>query len=324
MQKRLAVVAAVVILCFLGASSAGADELGFYQEGGTNTLAGPSYDWWYGCSPTSAGMMIGYYDRYGYAGLSYSNLVPGGLAETTTFLASNQWNYLVKNIIASQGYVNDFYRYADGTPDTTTSGNGAYGISGDDRTATHSFNCLADFMGTSQDLVGNVNGATTFYYFNNGARFYARDAAYYGVSNQDGMFGMDEYLRYAGYGTGQIANDTNFFTQHIYSPSFPLGFTFANYKAEIDAGRVVMIQVKDHSMFGFGYNDAGQLIYFYDTWDDSEHSMTWGGSYAGLDQWGVVCFTPIGGSAVPLPSTLLFMVSGLAVLAGWKGRFRQK
>jgi hypothetical protein len=325
MKKRLAVVAAVVTLCFLGVAFAGADELGFYQESGTNTLAGPSYDWWYGCSPTSAGMMMGYYDRNGYAGLSYSNLVPGGVAETTTFPASNQWNYLVKNIIASQGYVNDFYRL-NGVPETGTSGKGlAYGKSGDDATTNlHAFNCLADFMGTSQDSAGNVNGSTKFYYFSDGAKFYARDAFIQGVWSKDGMYGMDEYLRYAGYGTGLLSADTNFYTQHIYSTSFPLGFTFADYKAEINAGRVVMIQLDGHSVFGYGYDDNGQIVYLNDTWSAGVHSMTWGGSYSGLAEWGVVCFTPTGGSAVPLPSTFLLMVSGLAGLAFLKGRFRQK
>ena len=57
-------------------------------------------------------------------------------------------------------------------------------------------------------------------------------------------YGMDEYFRSCGYGTGShLATDTNFFTQRIYNSSTaPLGFTFADYKAEIDAGRVMMIQ----------------------------------------------------------------------------------
>ena len=49
--------------------------------------------------------------------------------------------------------------------------------------------------------------------------------------------------------------------------------------------------------------------------------MTWGESYGGMAEWGVVCFTPTGGSAVPLPSTFILMVSGLAGLAGLRRRF---
>jgi hypothetical protein len=187
-------------------------------------------------------MMMGYYDRKGYGGRSYNNLVPGGTAELTTFPIPNNWGYLANNAIASWGHVTDFYRFKDGTPDYYTSGGGAYGVSKDDaKPPYHSFNCLADFIGTSQDAVGNSNGATTFYYFPGGYRFYAKDAYSYDVWNRDGMYGMAEYFDYADYGSLDLRHDTNFFTQLIYSPSEPYGFTFANYKAEIDAGRVVMI-----------------------------------------------------------------------------------
>ena len=36
-----------------------------YMIQGANTLPNaPDYEWWYGCSPTSAGMMMGFYDDY--------------------------------------------------------------------------------------------------------------------------------------------------------------------------------------------------------------------------------------------------------------------
>ena len=78
MKKFVVLILAFVTLGCWGVLSAGADELGFYQQGGIAKLEGPAYDWWYGCSPTSAGMMMGYYDRNGYGGLSYANLVRGG------------------------------------------------------------------------------------------------------------------------------------------------------------------------------------------------------------------------------------------------------
>jgi len=65
-----------------------------------------------------------------------------------------------------------------------------------------------------------------------------------------------------------------------------IGFTFEQFKEEIDNGRPVILQLAGHSMLGFGY-DAGNLVYLHDTWDHSVHSMTWGGSYAGMAQWGV-------------------------------------
>ncbi len=309
-------------LLFTCASFAGATELGFYRQGDVN-LNGPSYGWWYGCTATSAGMMMGYYDQKGYGGLNYTNLVPGGVAEVSTVYQDPARNALVKDVIASQGHVNDYYRYWNGTsfvPDNNA-GNTAYGGSGDDVAApTHANNSLADFMGTNQDSVGNSNGSTTLYYFTNGVKLYAKDAFDYGISQSDGMYGMAEYLQYAGYG-GNPATDMNFFTAAIDAQA-QFGFTFAEYKAEIDAGRVVMIQVEGHSMFGYGYNDPGQII-FDDTWGGHNLLMNWGGSYSGMDQWGVTCFTPSGGtSVVPLPPSVYFMGSGLLGLLASRIRSR--
>jgi hypothetical protein len=154
-------------------------------------------------------------------------------------------------------------------------------------------------MGTSQDSAGNANGSTTFYYYTSGARLYVKDiyaagSAYY---QKDGMFGLWEYVNYAGYGSGAPATDTNFFTQLISTSSTSQGFTFANYKTEIDTGRLVMIHVKGHSMLGYGYDDATQTVYLHDTWSLGVHTMKWGGAYSGMQHWGVTCFLPTGGAA---------------------------
>ncbi len=263
--------------------------------------------WWNGCSPTSAGMMMGYYDRNGYGSdpmhNKYPNLVPGGVAETSTY---GNPGALVNAATASAGHINDFYR------------NGYLGKDDDLAQPWHSFNCLADFMGTSQDAVGNVNGSTTFWYYDDGSRLYAKDIYAEGPShyNSDGMFGVAEYVNYAGYGCGDPATDTNVFSQYIYGyEGNTLGFTWANYMAEIDAGRPVLIQVEGHSMFGYGYDNAGraQTIILHDTWTEGEHTMAWGGSYSGSAQYGVMALTLTNG--VPEPATLtLLALGGLALL----------
>ena len=41
-------------------------------------------------------------------------------------------------------------------------------------------------------------------------------------------------------------------------------------------------------MVGFGYdNSATNLMYIHDTWDYNTYTMNWGGSYAGMQHYGV-------------------------------------
>ena len=266
------------------------DELGIaaHKEGTINTLSGPGdYDWWYGCSPTSAGMVMGYYDARGY-----SNLVPGGNAENSTF---GTGPYLANNAIASSGHINDFY---SGLAPLV-----GYGLSGDDVAAPwHSFDCLADFMGTSQDAYENPNGSTYFYLYSNGAPLTASQIYGYGLSDFSGMYGIGEYIRYAGYDTSVLYN------QYIDALGLDYGFTFAQYMAEIDAGRPVLIHVNGHSMYGYGYDSATTSVLLHDTWSLGEHSMTWGGSYGGLEHYGVTVLT-----IVPEPATICLL--GIGVLS---------
>ena len=271
-----------------------------YQQGGVTLPDAPAYDWWYGCSPTSAGMMMGYYDINGYGNLSYENLVAGGTASP-----GYPGDINVRNTIASQGHIDHFY------PGDMSAN---CGESGDDipgRT-TANFNSLADFMGTSQDLLGNSNGSTLFYNYTNGARFYASDALSSGVQDSSGMFGIMEYVNYAGYGLSSI------FNQYVDTLGRTYGFSFNDYRNEIDNGRVVMIHVTGHSMFGYGYDDSDNIL-FRDTWDASEYSMAWGGSYSDMDMYGVTAFTFTGGDdpeipKVPEPTTIILFGTGLAGL----------
>ncbi|MGA1792122.1 MAG: hypothetical protein ACMUIM_11600 [bacterium] len=82
----------------------------------------PDYDWWYGCAPTSAGMMMGYFDIYGYNSITY-DLIPGGVAESSSFYTGTNVpidrlldppspigpTLLCNRAIASSGHLADFW-----------------------------------------------------------------------------------------------------------------------------------------------------------------------------------------------------------------------
>ena len=263
------------------------------------------YNWWYGCSPTAAGMMMGYYDVNGYKGKSYSNLVPGGKAENETFSGRG----LVNDIIASQGHINDFYQ-------------GGYQASGDDLPQPwHDFDSLADFMGTSQDAFGLDNGATNFR-FNAYGKETTRETLLYfrGIDNQfnDGMLGMCDYIEHAGYKVNEAFNQLT----DVYS-SYG-GFTFDDYIAEIDAGRPMILHVGDtsigHSIYGYGYDYETGEILFHDTWTLGEKRFQWDGTYmTGYGEWKLHSVSGIELAPVPVPSSVLLSSFGLSIF-GWLRR----
>jgi hypothetical protein len=98
------------------------------------------------------------------------------------------------------------------------------------------------------------------------------------VHARDGNYGRKLFYEARGYIVTDCYNQR---TDNDHSGS---GFTYAMYKAEIDAGHPVMINLTGHTIVGVGYSDP-DTIYINDTWDTSTHSMTWGGSHAGMAMW---------------------------------------
>ena len=235
----------------------------------------PAFDWSYGCSATSAAMMVGFYDNGGYGDM-YTGPTNGGVCPLTNAawgagecpLSATHMGY---DGLGVRGHVDDYWiTYNNPGPDPYIANGWPEHTSA---------NCTGDFMGTNQSKFGNVDGGTTFYYYQDGSPLYDYDA---GSSRRDGCHGIRLFAESRGYTV------TDNFTQLIdgYQGN-ALGFTFQDYVAEIDAGRPVMIQVAGHSMLGFGYNPTGTVVYLHDTWDYGDHSMTWGGSYSNMKHWGV-------------------------------------
>ncbi|MGA1839698.1 MAG: C39 family peptidase [bacterium] len=254
------------------------------------------YSWWYGCSATCAGMMMAYYDRYPYYvdGNIY-DLIPGGVAEYESFLNPDPWyladvfsNELVKlcnNAIASKKHALDFWA-------NPTNPSASFQSTGDPLASIRNgnpagFDCLADFMGTSQDNLsgsrGNPDGITWFWFPSDGSILSSDPVSWpsWYDYNYSGMYGLVEWARYCQTISGQSMNAYayNQYIEGYTPPNGPApgtGFSFYDYQNEIDKGRPVMFLLVDwtrnagHSVLGVGYgynSDTGQgEVYIHDTW----------------------------------------------------------
>jgi hypothetical protein len=251
-------------------------------EMGINVLPDvPAFDWCYGCSATSAAMMFGYYDRTGYPNM-YAGPTNGGICPLTNSvwgsgecpLSATHRSY---DGLAERGHFDDYW-YSYGS-----SNDPYYG-----HWTEHGYaDCTADFMGTNQYVKWkNTDGSTTFYFYTDGTPLYDYSTCEGGSPpRRDGCHGMRLFVESRNY---KVYHDgSHYLNYNQYVDTYKSGgFTFNQYKAEIDVGRPVIIQVDGHSMLGYGYSDPN-TVYLHDTWDHLSHEMTWGGSYSGLQHYGV-------------------------------------
>jgi transcriptional regulator CtsR len=245
-------------------------------------------------------MLFGYYDRTGY-----SNMYTGPTNSGVCPLDNSIWGHTVWPSVvcgecplsathmgvdgrAIKGHIDDYWiNYGQAGPDPYF-GNWAEHTLGD---------CTADYMGTNQAKYGNIDGGTTFFYYSNGDPLYDYTGSEPGY--RDGCHGMKLFAQSRGYTV--LTNFSQYIKGQGSDPN--KGFTFADFQAEIDVGRPVLIHVTGHTMMGYGYNTVGNIIYIHDTWDYSDHQMTWGGTYAGL-QHRAVTVIRLTGSPLNAPSDL--------------------
>lgn len=267
----------------------------------------PTSRWTYGCSATAAGMMFGYYDRTGYSNM-YTGPANGGIAPLYDLGARC-------SIIATQkgfdgretwGHVDNYW--------ITTGASGPDPFEG--VRPEHAWgDCVADFMGTNQakwdwDEDGftefNTDGSTALWTNTSGRRLYDYLPPESGDSPRTALsHGLRLFAESRGYDV--VTN----YTQQL-DTLFADGFSFADYKFEIDAGRPVMVQLRGHSMLGVGYDEEKQDILFHNTWDNALHTMPWGGTYEGMEFFAVTVFQL---AAIPEPaSAALWLFSSLALI----------
>ncbi len=253
----------------------------------------PAFDWSFGCAATSAAMIAGHYDNFGYPqmymGPTNCGVMPmdNSIWPDTNIAGEQRYQCPLSATCENldgrtiPGHVDDYWiSYLSQGPDPWTVAGGGSGIQ-------HTYGeCTGDYMKTNQwldsDEQRNLDGNTAFYYWPLGSPFNLGDAEFLGVEDLDGMYGFALFMASRGYTV------TNAYTQQSKASGLLYWMNFSTYKNEIDAGRPVLIHITDHVMVGFGYDDTGgdSIIYIHDTWDLLDHTMRWGGSYNNKTMWG--------------------------------------
>ena len=233
----------------------------------------PAFDWVYGCSATSGAMMAGYYDNGSYTNM-YAGPTNGGVCP----MNNSAWGCLAGECPLSathqgfdglgvRGHADDYwYSYGSSNDPYIDDPGGGWPehTQGD---------CTGDYMGTNQFYNWqNTDGATTFYFNSGGTPLYDYTACE--PAQKDGCHGLRQFFESRGYSIQTNGNYSQLIQEYVSG-----GFTYAQFKAEIDDGRPVLIQVEGHTMLGYGYDDTSNLVYLHDTWDYNNHTMTWGGTY---------------------------------------------
>jgi hypothetical protein len=260
----------------------------------TNTLTVPAFNWVFGCSAVSGAMIASYYDRNGYQDM-YTGPTNGGVMP----MDNSSWGtwsdgtdtYPNCPLIASHNGVDG--RVTNGSIDDYWV---QYGSAADDPYITGSWtqhtwgDAIGDYMKTSQSAYSNTDGSTSFYNYTDSAdQLTCADMVGFNIHTLDGTYGRKLFYEARGYTVTDCYSQV---TDNILAG----GFSFAQFKAEIDAGRPVFLNLAGHSIVGVGYDDSTNTVYIHDTWDYLTHSMTWGGSYSGmaLQSVSVVNLVPLG------------------------------
>jgi hypothetical protein len=247
---------------------------------GINTLAVPAFNWVFGCSAVSGAMIAGYYDRN-----TYPNMYTGPTAGGVMPLNNSSWptwsdgftTYPNCPLIASKdgvdgrvgrGSIDDYWvQYNSSASDPYITGGWSQHAWG---------TAIGDYMKTSQSAYGNTDGSTTFWnYTSDPIPLTCNEMVSAGLTN-DGTVGRKLFYEARGYTVTDCYNQKT-------DNEVAGGFSYAQFKAEIDAGRPVMLNLAGHTVVGVGYNDASNQVYIHDTWDYNSHTMTWGGSYSGME-----------------------------------------
>ena len=274
---------------------------GTFQAGDVllaNTM--PEAEYMYGCTPTAIGMLLGYYDLYGYRGADFSAMIAGDVDLKSRGTDGNAYDMdafdtVLGRAIATEDYVYRFYSRGD-LDIITGNKAGTYWTTSAEEELEYSFvnggegpemrtdvwNCIADYLGTGQVWRGADNLSTTLTQditleeilnYSMNINYIAGDLQRLVDWRYTSMlYGLYLYVESKGYSLDREITRTR--TVDVSGGDF----TFEDYKAEIDAGRPVLISIEGHSMVGYGYNPETNEIIFDDCYQ-ADQRMVWGGTY---------------------------------------------
>ena len=256
-------------------------------DGDYKLLSMPQAEYMYGCTPTALSMLLGYYDLNGLYGEEFPNLIEGVVSLKSRGTDGNAYDMDAFDTklglaTASKDYVYRFYS-RDGhstTPEQELEYSFTNGGVGPEL-RTDVWNCIADYIGTGQFWRGSDNLSTNLFAstledtlrwdttstFESGDILRTVDTRYTNM-----LYGLYLYVRDKGYSLDAKLTGT-------YNVKENGGtFTFEDYMAEINAGRPVLISIKEHSMVGYGYNAKTREIIFDDCYK-ADQRMVWDGTY---------------------------------------------
>jgi hypothetical protein len=254
---------------------------------GSKILTTPAFTWVFGCSSVSGAMIAGYYDWHSYPNM-YTGPTNGGLMP----LVDSSWaqwqdgqgtSYPNNPLVAShkgsdgrttKGSIDDYWiKYGSNLPDPYIG-----------HWTQHTWSsAIGDFMKTSQSKYGSTDGSTWFWNYNDSTKLtcaamktFDSGMGFGHISDFDGTYGRLLFYQARGYTVTDCYNQPT-------DNNAAGGFSMANFRAQINAGNPVFLNLAGHSIVGVGYaSSTSNTIYIHNTWDTSTHTMTWGTSYSGM------------------------------------------
>jgi hypothetical protein len=299
------------------------------------TVAG--YNWAYGCTATATAMQVAYYDRYGAPNV-YTGPENGGVAPLTNSnwnLQSSQSDTDMNAIAASKmgvdgratrGHGDDYWIAYD-----ESEGNDPYFGNWVEHDHYAGQTCTADMMGTNQwNNWGNIDGSTSIFNYlaPSGRKLYDKgdQSNGDGTFSRDGCHGMRLFYEARGL---EVQENFNQLIDGYDDPDDnpdegPVvgGYTFADYKRNIDQGRPVLLHVVGHSMLGYGYDEAYSppRVYCRNTWSTATTDavyFSWGGIYSNMQHYSMSDITLHPKEYYSVPQDVMALNNNRTVTVTW-------